>query len=175
MGSMFAGASVTIAAVDSVDENGTDHGMLLRRLDPLAVPRSLPSDCKLLSGLSQKVFGVYDRVYVWKYQWLATRDPTHDSIYEQNKITLQPQIISLHQRVRRSQWYNRGWILQERLLARRMIYFLKERIYWSCFSTTHDEEGGDPKAAIRSSLYSTSLKYSSLRWQSIVSEYVKCH
>lgn len=175
MGDIFTGACVTIAAVDSVDQNGTDHGMLLRQPDPLAVTIGLPFDRKPLSSLSQKIFGVIDRVYIWKYKWLTGTNSTNDAIYEQNTITLRPRITSLHQKVNRSQWYKRGWILQERLLAHRIIYFMKEKVYWSCFSETYEEEGGDPRVAIRSSLFSTPAKYSSQRWQTIVSEYVKCH
>jgi hypothetical protein len=175
MGSIFAGASVTIAAVDSVDEDGIDRGMLLRRLDPLEVTISLPFDREPLAALSKKVFGVVDKVYIWKCKWLATKESTPDSIYEQNTITLRPRITSLGWNMKRSRWYNRGWVLQERLLARRIIYFNKKKIYWSCFTTTHDEEGGDPEYAIRSSIYSTPRVTSSQRWQDIVDEYVRCH
>lgn len=174
MGDIFAAACVTIAAVDSVDENRTDHGMLLRQPDPLEVTIRLPFDRKPLSVLSQKVFGVHDSAYVWKYKWLANSKSTDDRIYEQNTITLRPRITSLSQRLKRSQWYNRGWVLQERLLAHRIIYFMREKIYWSCFSTTLEEEGGDPTVATRSSLFSTSARTASERWQTILSEYVKC-
>ncbi|KAK7177874.1 heterokaryon incompatibility protein [Paraphaeosphaeria sporulosa] len=175
MGDIFSGACVTIAAVDSVDENGLDHGMLLRHKDPLAVTVRLPFDRRPLSALSHKIFGVTERVYIWKYKWLAGMSSTNDTTYEQNTITLRPRITSLHQRVKRSQWYKRGWILQERLLARRIIYFMKEKVYWSCFSETQEEEGGDPRVAIRTSLFSTSARNSSHRWRTILSEYVRCH
>jgi hypothetical protein len=175
MGDIFSGASVTIAAVDSVDKNGTDHGILLRQPDPLAVTIRLPFDRKPLSALSEKIFGVNDGVYVWKYKWLARKDSTDDAIYEHNTITLRPRIISLHQRVKRSQWYKRAWVLQERLLAHRIIYFMKEKVYWSCFSKTHEQEGGDPTGAIRSSLFSISKQSLSQRWRTTVSEYVNCH
>jgi hypothetical protein len=175
MGDIFSGASVTIAAVDSVDKNGTDHGILLRQPNPLAVTIRLPFDRKPLSALSERIFGVNDGVYVWKYKWLARRSSIDDAIYEQNTITLRPRITALHQRVKRSQWYKRAWVLQERLLAHRIIYFMKEKVYWSCFSQTHEEEGGDPTVAIRSSLFSISKQSLSQRWRTTVSEYVNCN
>lgn len=175
MGEIFSGACVAIAAVDSVDEDGMDHGMLLRHKYPLVVTIRLPFDPRPLSALSQKIFGETERMYIWKYKWLAGTSSTNDAIYEQNTITLRPRTTSLHHRVNRSQWYKRGWVLQERLLARRISYFMKEKAYWSFFSKTQEEEGGDIRVAIRTSLFSASAKSSSQRWRTIVSEYVRCH
>lgn len=45
--------------------------------------------------------------------------------------------------VERSPLAQRGWVLQERLLSRRMIYFTKSRLYFECQSMIPISENGD--------------------------------
>lgn len=54
MGMIYAHSSCTIAAVQSVGIDGTDHGFLLQELDPLQVTISMPYDRIPLEELSKK-------------------------------------------------------------------------------------------------------------------------
>ena len=40
-----------------------------------------------------------------------------------------------------SKWTTRGWILQERLLSRRIVYFGKRQLYWECQKKFKNEDG----------------------------------
>ncbi|KAJ4204224.1 hypothetical protein NW767_004416 [Fusarium falciforme] len=94
-----------------------------------------------------------------------------------NTITIRPRIVSPWRRVPRSNWYRRGWILQERLLSRRLIYYTKNKLPWSCFTESGEEEGGDPKEAARISLLPLrrGSNYPIFRnWEHIISDYQRC-
>ncbi|RBR19576.1 uncharacterized protein FIESC28_05571 [Fusarium coffeatum] len=148
MGTIFEEAVCTIAAVDSVDGKGVDHGLLLSRdNDPLSVKLTIPYNKVPLSKLSQRVFKTHTAVYVWKMRWLREL-PTMKAC-DRNTITIRPRIVSSWKRVPRSNWYKRGWILQERLLSRRLIYYTQNKLSWSCFTESGEEEGGDPEEAAR--------------------------
>jgi hypothetical protein len=41
-----------------------------------------------------------------------------------------------------SRWITRGWILQERILSRRIVYFGKRQLYWECQRNFWNEDGG---------------------------------
>lgn len=179
MGDIFESSCCTIAAVDALDDDGLDHGLFLpRHSDALALNLVLPFKKTPLQNLSEKVFKTKRPSYVWKYKWLKLEsDNGQYPIADHHTVTLRPRIFSLHKNIRRSEWYNRGWVLQERVLSRRMIYYTKEKIYWSCFETTGEEEGGDPVRATRDSLYSMIMGRTKAHqvWAEIVSEYVRCN
>lgn len=40
-----------------------------------------------------------------------------------------------------SRWITREWILQERLLSRRIVYFGKRQLYWECQKKFKNEDG----------------------------------
>ncbi|EEU47173.1 uncharacterized protein NECHADRAFT_77365 [Fusarium vanettenii 77-13-4] len=176
MGTIFEEAGCTIAAVDSVDDNGIDHGLFLRRdTDPLSVKLAIPYKKVPLSKLSQRVFKTNASVYVWKMRWLREL-PTMNT-WDKNTITIRPRIVSSWGRVPRSNWYKRGWVLQERLLSRRLIYYTKKKLSWSCFTESGEEEGGDPKDAARISLFPLQRgnDYPVFPiWEHVISDYQRC-
>lgn len=45
------------------------------------------------------------------------------------------------QELEASRWVTRGWILQERLLSRRIVYFGKRQLYWECGTAFRNEDG----------------------------------
>jgi hypothetical protein len=45
------------------------------------------------------------------------------------------------QELEASRWITRGWILQERLLSRRIVHFGKRQIYWECQTAFCNEDG----------------------------------
>lgn len=176
MGTIFEEASCTIAAVDAVDDNGVDHGLFLPRdTDPLSVKLTIPYKKVPLRELSQRVFKTHTSVYVWKMRWLREL-PTMKTC-DKNTITIRPRIVSSWRRVPRSNWHQRGWVLQERLLSRRLIYYSKNKLSWSCFTESGEEEGGDPKQPARFSLLP--LRRGSDDpifpiWERIISDYQRC-
>ncbi|RSM01903.1 hypothetical protein CEP52_008289 [Fusarium oligoseptatum] len=176
MGTVFEEASCTIAAVDSVDDHGIDHGLFLPRdNDPLSVKLTIPYKKVPLGKLSQRVFKTHTSVYVWKMWWLRGL-PTMKTC-DKNTITFRPRIVSSWRRVPRSNWYKRGWVLQERRLSRRLIYYTKNKLSWSCFTESGEEEGGDPKAAARLSLLPLRRGSDSPifpNWKHIISDYQGC-
>ena len=43
--------------------------------------------------------------------------------------------------VDRGIWAARGWVLQERILSRRIVYFAGDQVYWECLAKTNSEDG----------------------------------
>jgi hypothetical protein len=43
-----------------------------------------------------------------------------------------------------SRWYRRGWIVQERILSRRIIHFSKKQLYWECQTAEYRERDTKP-------------------------------
>lgn len=176
MGTIFEEASCTIAAVDSVDDNGIDHGLFLPRdADPLSVKLTIPYKKVPLSKLSQRVFKTHTSVYVWKMRWLREL-PTMKTC-DKNTITIRPQFVSSSRHILRSNWYKRGWVLQERLLSRRLIYYTKISLSWSCFIESGDEKGGCPKESTRIPLVQPrrgSHFPGVWIWESIIRDYLRC-
>ncbi|RSL62869.1 hypothetical protein CEP54_005521 [Fusarium duplospermum] len=176
MGTIFEDAGCTIAAVDSVDDNGIDHGLFLPRdTDPLLIKLTIPYKKVPLSKLSQRVFKTQTSVYVWKMRWLREL-PTMKTC-DKNTITIRPRIISSWRRIPRSNWYKRGWVLQERHLSRRLIYYTKNKLSWSCFTESGEEEGGDPKEAARISMLPLRRESDHTIfhiWRNIISDYQSC-
>lgn len=170
MGAIFEEAVCTIAAVDAMDGDDVDHGLFRPcNKDTLAVKLELAYDKIPLTSLSQLVFKKTKSTCIWKYRWLKPASTSNDLV--PSTLTLRPRIISASKRLLRSSWHNRGWVLQERLLSRRIIYYTKEKLSWGCFNATGEEEGGDPTAATRRSLFESSI---SGIWESIVSDYQNC-
>ncbi|KAI9713838.1 MAG: hypothetical protein M1820_000568 [Bogoriella megaspora] len=52
-------------------------------------------------------------------------------------------VTGLSQEIEDSRWNKRGWVFQERTLARRMLCFGKHQIYWECQMAAHSEDGVD--------------------------------
>lgn len=176
MGVIFASATCTIAAMDAVEE-GVDCGLFLTRKDPLAVTLSLPLAKEPCVALSQKIFTGAQSICVWKYYWLQDRDRTDPNSVgpsvNLHTVVLRPRTYSLPKLASWSAWYNRGWVFQERILSRRMIFFAKEKIYWSCFAMIKDEEGGDPTDADRDVLLNINCENAARKWQMLLSQYVR--
>lgn len=182
MGDIFESCICTIAATDALNEDGGDCGLFLSRdADPLAIDLCLPYDKTALNELSLKVFRRDDQVFVWKYKWLAQPDSSTEVaglIQKRASICLRPRIVSLTARMRRSIWHNRGWVLQERVLSPRIVYFTKDKIFWSCFKMTKEEENSDPISPHRICAFSPHVReHESVldHWKYILSDYIRCN
>lgn len=182
MGTIFASCICTIAATDALNQDGRDCGLFLPRDDdPLAIDLCLPYNKTPLKELSRKCFKGDCQCFVWKYKWLAQPNSSIEEeglIQKRASICLRPRIVSLTARIRRSIWYNRGWVLQERLLSPRIIYFTKDKIFWSCFRMTKEEENSDPTAPHRIYIFSPHVREGGFLfdlWKSILLDYVRCN
>lgn len=51
--------------------------------------------------------------------------------------------MGLRQEMEESNWNTRGWVVQERTLSRRILYFGKYQVYWECQMAAHSEDGVD--------------------------------
>ncbi len=40
-----------------------------------------------------------------------------------------------------SRWNTRGWVMQERFISRRIVYFGRRQIFWECYEITRKEDG----------------------------------
>jgi len=50
------------------------------------------------------------------------------------------QTLGLEQELSASRWGTRGWVFQERLPSRRIIFFGQRQIYWECQSVRDSED-----------------------------------
>jgi len=55
-------------------------------------------------------------------------------------IVLRPRWKGLWHTVEDSKWVKRAWVLQERILSRRIIYYTKRKVFWECQQLSNDEE-----------------------------------
>ncbi|KAI5924516.1 HET-domain-containing protein [Camillea tinctor] len=138
MGAVFEQAICTIAAVDAIDdETGLDRGLFLPRVpDPLAVR----FDCDFCEE-SEWPPGPDDAIYTDEETGETTFQEIPFSGRPLNKdIVLRPRWKGLFFTMQYTLWYGRGWVFQERLLSRRIIYYTGRKIFWECHERGYDEE-----------------------------------
>ncbi|KAF2809043.1 uncharacterized protein BDZ99DRAFT_44043 [Mytilinidion resinicola] len=71
----------------------------------------------------------------------------------------------------RSKWNWRGWILQERILSRRIAYFSKTKLSWDCLTTSGEEESlGIAVTPLRTQYFQSGIQ----SWRSLVEDYTAC-
>ncbi|KAI0490113.1 hypothetical protein F4859DRAFT_523916 [Xylaria cf. heliscus] len=138
MGAIFEQAICTIAAVDAIDdETGLDGGLYLPRVpDPLAVR----IDCSHTESVEWPP-EPYDPVFTDK----DSRENTFQSVpfcesISNKDIVLRLRWKGLFTTMVNTQWYNRAWILQERILSRIIIYYTKRKVFWECRMCANDEK-----------------------------------
>ncbi|GKZ19827.1 hypothetical protein AbraIFM66951_003520 [Aspergillus brasiliensis] len=164
MGNIFEKSTCTLAAVDALEnEDGEDKGLFLARpLNPLAVEMSVPLTKTPAERVISRVPAFKGYPCVWKFKWLTentggSMSDIHsdskqvDTVVSRNRLVLRPRILSSYYKMDRSAWAHRGWVMQERWLSRRMIYFTKDKVYWDCLKISDDEEhaeslGSPPRA-----------------------------
>jgi hypothetical protein len=157
MGDIFESSSCTLAAVHALDDDSNDQGLFLPRNDPLAVRMCCPVKRKAVPKASAKVRNAAGRNCVWKYEWLKKGQEEADisDIIRHNTIVLRPRIASLWYKMQRSEWYNRGWVFQERILSRRIIYYTGDKVYWDCLQEQGDEQGVETAQSSRNAWFSS--------------------
>lgn len=116
-----------------------------------------PVKRKAVPKASAKVLNAAGRNCVWKYEWLKKGQGEADisDIIRHNTIVLRPSIASLRYKMRGSKWYNRGWVFQERVLSRRIIYYTGDKVYWDCLQEQGDEQGVETPQSSRNAWFSS--------------------
>lgn len=157
MGDIFESSSCTLAAVHALDDDFNDQGLFLPRDDPLAVRICCPVKRKAVPEVSAKILNAAGQNCVWKYEWLKKGQGEADisDIIRHNTIVLRPRISSLWYKMQHSEWYNRGWVFQERVLSRRMIYYTGDKVYWDCLQEQGDEQGVETSQSTRNAWFSS--------------------
>jgi hypothetical protein len=157
MGQIFESSSCTLAAVHALDDDSNDRGLFLPRNDPLAVRICCPVKITAVPKASAKVLNAAGRNCVWKYEWLKKHkgEINISDMVNHNTIVLQPRISSLWYKMQQSEWYNRGWVFQERVLSRRIIYYTGDKVYWDCLQEQGDEQGVETVRSSRHAWFSS--------------------
>lgn len=158
MGAIFESSSCTIAAVHALDEKSMDRGLFFPRDDALAVEVCCPFERIPLRKLSENFRNENGRTCVWKYIWLKKdkKESNIDVIKRHSTVILRPRIISLWYKIRQTEWYNRGWVFQERMLSRRIIYYCRDQIHWQCFCEDGSEQSSNTTPPARRAWFSSS-------------------
>lgn len=175
MGRIFERAYCTIAAVDAVDDStGMDRGLFLpREEDPLTVrfhcaPQKDP--------VQPERFRSKDgQPYCWKYTFYSNPeeddDMTYANLLKQHRLIAKPRLLGSPWQIMRSKWNWRGWIHQERILSRRMIYFSSTKLSWDCLTTSGEEESlGFAAPPLRAPNFESDIQC----WQSLTEDYTNC-
>jgi hypothetical protein len=142
MGSIYEMSHCTLAAIDARINPGHDEGLFLDR-------DMLPIKVSLESTYHHK----YDEVvndpqqhglvsYKLRGQLVNTQEVS-TSEWEKSMYRLVPEFATFNQSVEVSEWNNRAWIFQERMLSSRIIFFTKEQLFWECAECAVAEHGGD--------------------------------
>lgn len=175
MGKIFEQAYCTISAVDAIDDDtGMDRGLFLpREEDPLTVRLNCAPQ---KDPVQPERFRAKDgQPYCWKYAYYSNPEETDDSDCEnlpkQHRLIAKPRLLGSQCEIMRSKWNWRGWILQERILSRRIIYFSKTKLSWDCLATSGEEESlGIAAPAPRGTNFKSDIQ----SWQSLTEDYTKC-
>lgn len=52
--------------------------------------------------------------------------------------------LDFNSEVNQSRWKTRGWVVQERILSRRILHFGKRQLYWECQEALYAESNSEP-------------------------------
>lgn len=130
MADIFENATCMLAAVDTVKSDGTDSGLFDRQVPG---PPPLHMSCALWDeNLNPEE---RDTKHV-----TSPTDSTGDVPHFIDTIGLKVANPQGWYVVRHSEWHRRGWIMQERMLSRRTIYFTKYKTFWDCRDSSGQED-----------------------------------
>ena len=130
MGDIFENATCMLAAVDTVQSDGNDFGLFDRKIPG-------PPPVHMSCGVWDKSLNPDERgIPCTMSQTVPVGNPHHFIDTIGLKIA-HPQGWYI---VRNSEWHKRGWVMQERMLSRRTIYFTKYKTFWDCRESSGQED-----------------------------------
>lgn len=146
MGTILENSTCIIAAIDAIVENEdgseTDRGLFVTRDDPLEV-HTICAD-RIINGEEMRNgvrTGIYGHYHVWNVdRESGDPNPTVDEL-NLHQVIIRPSLRTGEASVSESDWNQRGWILQERVLSRRMIYYTKDKVFYGYNSYSSDGAG----------------------------------
>lgn len=186
MGSIFERSTCTLAAVDALEnEDCEDNGLFLARpANPLSVQMNIPFNKTLAEDIVCRIPAFKGYQCVWKIKWLilisgsvsntSSKPDRLDMAVSPHHLVLRPRILSSYFRMNKSAWAHRAWVMQERFLSRRVIYYTKDKLYWDCLTVSEDEEHaeslGPPLRALGNAI-TGNCERRIRAWEFIVYEY----
>jgi hypothetical protein len=135
MASIYTNSKVTIFADSALDDSKGFLGQrkLCSPYHPVALKAIRKGDTREISTI---VRYAYEAPYkLSKQEQSEVEVKLESNMYQDHKS------LSFRQDIIQSHLSNRGWILQERLLARRSLHFGQSQIYWECPSLIASEYG----------------------------------
>jgi hypothetical protein len=112
---IYEGACITISAFGAA---GGDDGLFLTRIDTPSV--------RIACSTDGDIIGHMNIAHPWEIS---------DNAFEGSS--------TFEVELRTNAWGSRAWVMQERLLSRRIVHFGRHQIYWECQETTKNEDGTD--------------------------------
>jgi hypothetical protein len=173
MGTIFENSTCTLAVIDAIDELlGTDQGLFIPRIkDPLSVHMTCVLETELVTDGSESGEPTQVINFLQRHGGEVHGDSVREAL-KLHKVIARPRLLGGHSTVLKSKWNYRGWILQERILSRRIIYYTKKKLFWDCNSHAGEEENlGVNETPLRAGW----LEKSVVPWQSLVEDYTQCH
>ncbi|KAH8662520.1 heterokaryon incompatibility protein-domain-containing protein [Xylariales sp. PMI_506] len=152
MGMIFERSFLTLAAVDSYsDDPNTDMGLLLARD---IVPAKIEVESSFVADYEETVDEAFSLSPTRRYIKggepvdLASLDA---GAWRSPECAIAREYTTFEMSIERSIWSTRGWIFQERMLSKRVIYFTKEQVFWECAETTAGQVDVPDKGAAHAS------------------------
>lgn len=124
MGLVFAKSFCTLAAIDAFSDSTVDMGLMVPR-DAVPAKISIKAAFQVQYDSSQ-VDQSGDERHFLRGEAVDTHSLS-DIAWGKRDFDIDFQYTSFDTSIKNSAWTTRGWILQERLLSTRIIYFTKER------------------------------------------------
>lgn len=161
MGSIYQHSHINLAASSSTDSEG---GLFFDR-DPSSI-RPVEVICRL------------------PVQESAIPDEDSDIPAQLCKVLLQK---PYYQSIEKAHLNSRGWVLQERLLARRTLHFTKDQLFWECehmlaneshpegIETALDRPPGEFRRMLNQFLDGEGTESHEVKWLSLVGQYTRCN
>lgn len=144
MGLVFARSLCTFAAIDAFSETRWDMGLMVSR-------NKMPAKVSISSPFEFR----YDKSYVDGSGSInytcrgksSVPEVLSDTAWDNGDYEIEVQHTPFEMSVEKSVWNTRGWVFQERLLSKRILYFTREQVFWECAEGIQDEQSMSAKVA----------------------------
>lgn len=133
MGLIFERSFCTFAAVDAfTGTSGVDEGLFASR-DTMSVKIELSSAFTVQYDLTvQEMLHPPSQLVYTKDRDPVNLEALSAASWDDSEVKLSLEFPSFDMTVDRSSWNTRGWVFQERLLSKRVLFFTREQVFWEC-------------------------------------------